>query len=433
MDATVIAKTRHEVRGGTLRVAWGQADKPGLDVGTEKKIVGRNEACDLVLDDRKVSAVHLEVVATDRGVLVRDLGSRNGTFLGETRIGEVYLVAPVVLKLGDSSLEFVPSLPGHVDVPEVAQFGPLVGVSAAMGAVFERCRLAAPTDLTVLVQGEAGTGKEAVAEAIHRAGPRADRPFIAVDCTSASAGHAEGALFESGASPSEVSPLVEAEGGTLFLDEVGELPLDAQLRLLRALSDARLKPGEGAVRSPSVRVIAASRRNLVRGVNEGTFRSDLYFRIAQLRIDVPPLRERLEDVPVLVRALIGELADSSAYERVTNASLERLMRHDWPGNVRELRNLVAVALALTVEGPIDLAQHFSPLALAGESTLTRGRTFQDAKREVLARFEREYFTVLHAECAGNVSQIGRRAAMERAHVRTYLRRHGIVDGKKSSE
>jgi DNA-binding NtrC family response regulator len=113
-----------------------------------------------------------------------------------------------------------------------------------------------------------------------------------------------------------------------------------------------------------------------------------------------------------------------------NDSLERLMRHDWPGNVRELRNVVAVALAFGKEGPLDLAQHLAPLAQAAESTPTRGRTFQDAKRDVLARFEREYFTALYAECSGNVSEIGRRAAMERAHVRGYLRRHGIGDSSK---
>jgi DNA-binding NtrC family response regulator len=177
-----------------------------------------------------------------------------------------------------------------------------------------------------------------------------------------------------------------------------------------------------------VRVIAATRRDLVREVNAGTFRSDLYFRVAQLKVELPALRQRLEDIPVLVRKMIEDIGDSESYGRITNDSLERLMRHDWPGNVRELRNVVAVALAFSKEGPIDLAAHLAPLTTsAAESAPTRGRTFQDAKREVLAHFEREYFTALYAECSGNVSEIGRRAAMERAHVRGYLRRHGIGD------
>ena len=178
-----------------------------------------------------------------------------------------------------------------------------------------------------------------------------------------------------------------------------------------------------------MRVVAATRRDLVREVNAGTFRSDLYFRVAQFRVELPPLRARLEDIPSLARRMMADLGDKNAYARVTSDSLERLMRHDWPGNVRELRNVVAVAMAFAKDGPIDLAQHLAPLAQASESTPTRGRTFQDAKRDVLARFEREYFTALYAECAGNVSEIGRRAAMERAHVRGYLRRHGIGDSK----
>src|SRR5262249_7940115 len=169
--------------------------------------------------------------------------------------------------------------------------------------------------------------------------------------------------------------------------------------------------------------------DLVREVNAGTFRSDLYFRVAQFRVELPPLRQRLEDIPALVRRMMTDLGDKGAYGRVTGDSPERLMRHDWPGNVRELRNVVAVAMAFAKDGSIDLAQHLAPLAQASASTPAPRRTFEDAKRDVLARFEREYFSALYAECGGNVSEIGRRAAMERAHVRGYLRRHGIGDAK----
>ena len=441
MDATVVAKGRLEVRGGSLKVTRGKANKQTLEIGPETQVVGRNEACDIVLDDRKVSAVHMELVATERGVRVRDLGSRNGTFIGDTRIGEVYLMKPTIITVGESALNFEPTQPEQVDIPEVAQFGPLVGVSHGMRAVFERCRKAAPTDLTVLILGETGCGKELVAAAIHQASSRANKPFVVVDCgaipptlaESALFGHARGAF--TGADRDRVSPFVEADGGTIFLDELGELPVDVQPKLLRALAEQRIKAvGSNTYRPVNVRVIAATRRDLVREVNAGTFRSDLYFRVAQLRIELPALRERTEDIPALVRKMITDLGDPGAYNRITNDSLERLMRHDWPGNVRELRNVIAVALAFGKDGPIDLASHLAPMSsAASESTPTRGRTFQDAKREVLARFEREYFTALYAECNGNVSEIGRRAAMERAHVRGYLRRHGIGDPKKSSE
>jgi DNA-binding NtrC family response regulator len=435
VDSTIATRARIEVRGGKLSVTKGAGSKKELDVGSETVVVGRNEACDLVLDDRKVSAVHMELLATERGVRVRDLGSRNGTFIGDTRVGEVFLTKHAFVVLGDSMVEFSPSVPHEVEAPALDGFGPLVGMSASMRGVFERLKKAAPTDLTVLVTGETGTGKELVAQAIHEASARANRPFVVVDCGSIPASLAESALFGhergsfTGAVDKRVSPFVEADGGTIFLDELGELPIDVQPKLLRALAEQRVKSvGSNAYRPVNVRVIAATRRDLVREVNAGTFRSDLYFRVAQLKVELPSLRQRLEDIPVLVRRMIEELGDKDSYDRIPSDSLERLMRHDWPGNVRELRNVVAVALAFTKEGPIDLASHLSPLATsAAESAPTRGRTFQDAKREILARFEREYFTALYAECSGNVSEIGRRAAMERAHVRGYLRRHGIGD------
>ncbi len=436
MENTIVAKGRLEVRGGTLTVKKGAGNKAHLEIGPEITVIGRNEACDLVLDDKRVSAVHVELVATERGVRVRDLGSRNGTFLGDTRIGEVYLLKPTLFTVGESLLEFSPTTPETVDIPDVAAFGPLVGSSAGMRAVFERCRKAAPTELTVLILGETGCGKELVAQAIHQASNRANKPFVVVDCGAIPPSLAESALFGhergsfTGAVDKRVSPFVEADGGTIFLDELGELPVDVQPKLLRALAEQRIKSvGSNNYRPVNVRVIAATRRDLVREVNAGTFRSDLYFRVAQLRVELPPLRERLEDIPSLVRKMMADIGDKDAYGRITNDSLERLMRHDWPGNVRELRNVVSVALAFGKEGPLDLAQHLAPLVASSDSTPTRGRTFQDAKRDVLARFEREYFTALYAECSGNVSEIGRRAAMERAHVRGYLRRHGIGDPK----
>ncbi len=442
MDATVVAKGRLEVRGGTLTVKRGQANVSSLEVGAETFVVGRNEACNVVLDDKKVSHVHMELVATERGVRVRDLGSRNGTFLGDTRVGEVYLTKPTVISVGDSALEFSPTSPEKVDLSESVEFGPLVGSGVGMRGVFERLKKASPTELTVLILGETGTGKELVAQAIHQASSRANKPFVVVDCGAIAPSLAESALFghEKGAFTSadtkRVSPFIDADGGTIFLDELGELPIEVQPKLLRALAESRIKSVGGNTYRPfNARIIAATRRDLVREVNAGTFRSDLYFRVAQLRVEMPALRERLEDIPALVKKMMTDMGDRNAYARITNDSLERLMRHDWPGNVRELRNVISVALAFGKEGPLDLAQHLAPLvsSTASEFTPTRGRTFQDAKREVLARFEREYFTALYAECSGNVSEIGRRAAMERAHVRSYLRRHGVGDPSKSKD
>ncbi len=176
---------------------------------------------------------------------------------------------------------------------------------------------------------------------------------MVVDCGSIPPTLAEATLFGhergafTGAVDKRLSPFVEADGGTIFLDELGELPLDVQPKLLRALAERRIKAVGGSnYREVDVRVLAATRRDLVRAVNSGGFRSDLYFRIAQVKIELPSLRHRMEDIPILVRRMLKDLGDEAAYERITNATLERLMRHDWPGNVRELRNAVAVAFAL---------------------------------------------------------------------------------------
>lgn len=438
VESTIASKGKFEVRGGVVTINQGIASVERLEVGSEPVVVGRNAACDLVLDDRKVSAVHMELMATARGVRVRDLGSRNGTFLGDARVIEVFLNKPAVLTLGDVQLQLSPSNPESVNLPEVAEFGPLVGTSPKMRAVFERLRKASPTDLTVLVLGETGCGKELVAQALHQNSERAHKPFVVVDCGAIPPSLAESALFGhergsfTGAVDKRISPFVEADGGTIFLDELGELPLDVQPKLLRALAEQRIKPvGSNTYRPVNVRVLAATRRDLVREVNAGTFRSDLYFRVAQVRVELPPLRERLEDIPALVRKIMADMGEPAAYERVGSESIQRLMRHDWPGNVRELRNVIAVAMAFQREGALDLGAHIAPLGTtaAADTTAARGRPFQDAKRDVLARFEREYFAALHAECGGNVSEMARRSAMERAHVRGYLRRHGIGEIK----
>jgi DNA-binding NtrC family response regulator len=446
LEATVGTKGRVEVRGGRIKTAKSE----WVEIGPDPIVVGRNAACQLVLEDAKVSAVHAEFVATDRGVRIRDLGSRNGTFVGGVRVGEIFLASNTKLRLGETELEFEPARPERIAVPVMPAFGPLVAHSAGMRAIFERLSKIAPTDLTVLIGGETGTGKELVAQALHHASNRAKKPFVVVDCGSIPPSLAEATLFGhergafTGAVDRRLSPFVEADGGTIFLDELGELPVEVQPKLLRALAERRIKSvGGSSYREVDVRVLAATRRDLVRAVNAGEFRSDLYFRVAQVKIELPALRQRVEDIPVLVRRMLKDFGDEQAYEKVSTMTLERLMRHDWPGNVRELRNAVAVAFALAVEGEeIDVAAHLGALAetpAAGPANLgsgfasLKGKQFQEAKREVLTRFERDYFAALSEEAKGNVSEMARRAGMERAHVRAYLRRHGIVAKQDAQE
>jgi DNA-binding NtrC family response regulator len=443
LEATVAGKNKVEVRGGRIRHAK-DAGAAWVDIGTEPVIVGRNAACKLVLDDGKVSAVHAEFVATEQGVRLRDLGSRNGTFVGGVRVGEVFLSTAGKLRIGETELHFEPLRPERITVTGAPAFGPMVALSPLMRTIFEKLGKVSPTDLTLLITGETGTGKELVAQAIHGASGRARKPFVVVDCGSIPPTLAEATLFGhergafTGAVDKRLSPFQEADGGTIFLDELGELPLDVQPKLLRALAERRIKAvGGSGYREVDVRVLAATRRDLVRAVNSGGFRSDLYFRIAQVKFELPALRQRLEDIPILVRRMLKDLGDEAAYERIANATLERLMRHDWPGNVRELRNAVAVAHALAGEGEeLDIAAHLGALTEAplagplgagggGAGSSFHGQKFQDSKRDVLTRFERDYFAALSDEAKGNVSEMARRAGMERAHVRAYLRRHGI--------
>ncbi len=448
IESTILSRHRVEVRGGRIKAAktaW-------LEIGTEPVIVGRNAQCQVVLDDAKVSAVHAEFVATEHGVRVRDLGSRNGIFAGGVRLGEVFLLNACKLRLGETDISFEPARPEKVIIPNISEFGPLVAQSAVMRGIFEKISKVAPTDLTVLITGETGTGKEVVAHAIHQASARAKKPFVVVDCGSIPQSLAEATLFGhergafTGAIDKRISPFLEADGGTIFLDELGELPIEVQPKLLRAVAERRIKSvGGSSYREVDVRVLAATRRDLVRAVNSGTFRSDLYFRVAQVRIELPALRQRLEDIPVLVRRMLKDAGEEAAFERVSNTTLERLMRHDWPGNVRELKNAVAVAFALSSDTEeLDIAAHlgaltemhephFAPHASMTNDNVTsyKGKGFQEAKHDVLARFERDYFATLYDDAKGNISEIARRAGMERAHVRTYLKRHGIVT--KSAE
>ncbi len=432
------------MRGGTLRVV-GQSRGPTLPVGVEPVSVGRDPSCQIVLNDPRVSAIHAEFSATPLGVRARDLGSRNGTFLGQTRLTEVYLTHRCRIVVGETSLEFEPLAPEKVPLGKAGAFGPLVGESLAMRAVFDRLTRAAPTDLTVLILGETGTGKEVAAQAIHAASARKSKPFVVVDCGAISPSLAEAALFGhekgafTGADQRRPSPFEEAAGGTVFLDELGELPLDLQPKLLRVLAERRVKAvGSNAYREVDVRVLAATRRDLVRSVNEGSFRSDLYFRVAQLRVELPPLRERVGDIPLLVRNMLTDFGDPDAFSRVSNETLERLMRYDWPGNVRELRNAVTAAVALSDGADVSIASHLgalertgwgaSPFGEAGDAPLERD--YHQAKREALSRFEQEYFRALAQSCGGNVSKMAEVAGLARVHVRRYLDVHGLREGKR---
>jgi DNA-binding NtrC family response regulator len=375
-------------------------------------------------------------VATSRGVRVRDLGSKNGIWASDIRIHEAYLGDATTLHFGPIEIAFEPAQPEKLRLPQTEQVGNLYGRTPAMREVFARIERSAATDLTVLVDGETGTGKELVAQALHTLSTRKDRPFIVVDCGSIPQGLAEATLFGhvrgafTGATDDRASPFVLAGGGTVFLDELGELPLDTQPKLLRALAERRVQAVGATGYVPfDARIVAATRRDLSRAVNENAFRADLYFRIAQVRITLPALRDRVEDIPGLVQLMLAQQGHRSAFRRIPRDSMAQLLRHDWPGNVRELGNVVAVTLAFADEGgPLDLAAHTSATAphmraLGGEASVDLG--YHEAKRAALDQFEKRYFSALASATGGNIAEISRRAKLQRTHVRRYLVTHGI--------
>lgn len=433
LDPTIVGSVRLQVRGGTLKVVSGEADVGELSVGAEPQIVGRNPSCALVLKDKKVSAAHMEVMATERGMRVRDLGSTNGTFLGAHRVVEVVLAKPDSLRCGDAILEYEPGKPERVPLSKDDSFGQLAGATPIMRALFERLRLVAPTPLSVLIEGETGTGKEVAALAIHQASGRSDKPFVVIDCSALPSTLAESALFghEKGAFTGSVgrrtSPFVEAHGGTVFLDELGELPLDFQPKLLRVLAEQRIKSvGSNTYVPVDVRIIAATRKSLRHEINSGGFRDDLYFRIADEHIELPPLRERREDVMLLVQRIMADAGKAQVYRRISARSIERLLNHDWPGNVRELRSLVRRALAYDRGGPIDLSLYLgSPTQKTPTNGKGSGRSTSRDFKESREEHDRNYFRDLHRETNGNLSEIARLSGASRVTVRAHLRRYGL--------
>ncbi len=420
------------VRGGVARTPDGKE----IAIDVDPLVIGRDDGAQIRLADPEVSALHCELRAVNEGVLVKDLGSTNGTFVGSVRIREGVITTATELLVGSTRITIEPTTgKQRVDVGYSDRFGDLVGSSPKMRRVFGVLEKIANTALSILILGETGTGKEVVAKSVHDASDRKGGPFVVLDCGSIPASLAESILFGhekgvfTGATERRKGALAEAHGGTLFLDELGELPLELQPKLLRVLSERQVKRVGGNTFEPiDVRVLAATRRDLGVEMNAGRFRSDLFFRIAQVRVELPALRERLDDLPLLVAEICKRAGKPEAASIVEDWIERRLGSYDWPGNVRELVNVaqVAATLADTPEAIDDV------LTLARDSVADEPQrpqtAFAEAKRGSIASFEREYFTQLSRASKGNVSEMARQSGMERHHVRAYLRKYGIEKG-----
>lgn len=429
--------------GGVARitVTQGVATGASLTLTRARATVGRHHTNDLVLPDPRVSAAHLELERREFGrVLARDLATTNGTWLGSNRIVETELAPGALLRIGDSALRIELDDRATPEVgSEAARFGPLVGVSLEMKELFATLEKLAQSPVSVLVQGEPGTGKETLARALHARSSRSAGPFIVADTAaipgplleSALFGHEQGAFV--GADARHIGLLEQASGGTIFIDEVSSLPMEVQPKLLRVIESRVLLRVGGKESVPlDVRVVAATHRDLRAEIDAGRFREDLYLGLAQARVVLPPLRARAIDIPHLARTFAADLGTSERPLQFDEAALESLVRRPWPGNVRELRNVTARAAALCSNGIIvekDLAgEGFGFRGTPAErEALDLAGTFAEAKGRAIERFERAYLDALMRRCAGNLSRASREADIARNHLRALLKKRGLYD------
>jgi DNA-binding NtrC family response regulator len=432
--------------------------------------IGARRGSELQLSDGKVSGLHCEIQLDERGYRLFDLDSTNGTYTAGLRVNDVYIGPNTQISVGATKIRFEP-LGESVEVAlaDASSFGDMIGRSVKMRELFARLDKLAQSDATVLITGETGVGKELVAESLHDYSPRKKGPFVVLDCGSIPQNLIESELFGhergsfTGATSAYAGAFERADGGTVFLDEIGELPVEMQPKLLRVLERHEVRRiGGSKTISVDMRVVAATNRDLGVEVNRGRFREDLYYRLAVARVHVPPLRERRDDIPLLLEHLLT-VTPGGDVAKLEPETIELMMKHDWPGNVRELRNVIERAVLLS-EAPANEAQFrrtYVPGAAAaaavpgaaarvGEPQTDRGAVadgaptsgppdddnvmvmaidtetpFKIAKRDLVAEFERRYISQLLERHGGNISAAARAAGIDRMSIHKMLNRLGL--------
>ncbi len=409
--------------------------------------IGAMDDNDLVLNEDTVSRYHCKVVQEEEGYLLTDLGSTNGTYINGVRIREAYLQEGCALRLGNLEMVFsyddekLPIVPSQDD-----RLGKLIGRNVKMREIYGIIEKIAPTGTTVIIEGETGTGKEVVAQCIHNLSSRSSGPMMVFDCGAVPENLIESELFGhekgsfTGAIMTRKGIFEMAHGGTLFLDELGELSLDLQPKLLRVLEQREIRRvGTSKSIRVDVRLIAATNRHLEEEVRAGRFRQDLFYRLSVVRIMIPPLRERPEDIPLLAQHFLdtgpfnrtpgGGLRASS----ISPEALNLLSGYKWPGNVRELLNVIERAVSFA-EGPRietkDLPDQLHPSQPQREREVEAfpesGIAFKEAKGKWVSSFERDYLIKLLARNKGNISHAAKEAEIDRKYFRKLMRKHGIT-------
>ncbi len=424
--------------------------------------VGAMRDNDIVLNDETVSRRHCKIMQEASGYVLVDLASTNGTFVNNVRIREAFLTPGCTISVGKTELKFQAHESRFEIVPSAKnKCGDIVGGNAKMREIYSIIEKIAPSSTTVVIEGETGTGKEVVAQSIHKLSSRAKGPLIVLDCGAVPPNLIESELFGhekgsfTGAVMTRQGLFEMADGGTLFLDELGELPIDLQPKLLRALEQREIRRvGSSKPIKVDVRIIAATNRRLEEEVQAGRFRQDLFYRLSVVRLILPALRNRADDIPLLVDHFLATQPYNlgpDGTQRVRAASqnaLECLQKYDWPGNVRELVNAIERAISFCDSGTIDaldLPEHIrssrpsgraetsssppaksSPSAPTPDRNLTNGKiAFKTAKEKWVASFERDYIISLLTEHQGNISHAARDAEIDRKYFRKLMKKYEI--------
>jgi DNA-binding NtrC family response regulator len=416
-----------------VEVVRGPDTGTSVDVAGQTVKVGTADDNQLILTDDSVSRAHCELEPVVDGMRVRDVGSTNGVFAGGVRFYDAVLPFDSRLTLGDTELA-VSALAETVEREQTTRdrFGDVLGASSRMRELFADLERIAGTDVTLLVEGETGTGKDVVAESVHRASARAAGPFVVFDCGAVSPtlveselfGHERGAF--TGATQAHAGVFEQADGGTLFLDEIGELPRELQPKLLRALDKRQIRRvGGTAVATFDARIIAATNRYLRAEVAKDRFRQDLYFRLAAAHVTVPALRERMDDLPLLVEHFLSLERPPCSARDLSREVWDLFRAHRWPGNVRELRNAVQRFLVTPDRALRDLAAMGSAAGeTAASSPIEPLLPLRVARREANDAFERDYLALALKVAGGNVTRAAALSEVSRQNLQKLLKKHG---------
>jgi transcriptional regulator with PAS, ATPase and Fis domain len=419
----------------TLRATTARRAPQTLTLGLQAVVVGSGDAADLALLDDHVSRCHCEVRLSPRGVLVRDLDSKNGTFVRGVRIQAAYLAPGDVVQIGDTQLSVhIEGPPTQIALSRSASFGDALGGTVVMRALFAKLERAAKSDETVLITGESGTGKELLARAIHEKSPRREGPFVVFDCSALSDTLFESELFgyTKGAFTGALGPragmLEAAHGGTVFIDEIGELPLALQPGLLRAVESKQVRRlGSNDWIPFDARIVAATHRDLNTLVASGGFRHDLYYRLCVVEGHVPPLRERKDDIELLVERFLALLNPPRTLGDLPPNALELLRGHEWPGNVRELRNTVARLVLF----PDLMSDAIAPVPSSQRAPAPSGllaMPWKAARELAMEDFERRYLAAMLSKHAGSVANMADEMRVSKQLVYRMLARLGLQSG-----